>query len=134
MKVLVRITRHPLDAAREAFLKGVFGSDLKVVTDDIRYGDDAVTSVKELIQKVESETDGKVVAVEAQAPFPTLIRLVDRQCNLGAVLIRAEFERDESGRAIVVGKDESGRDLLKFSHYEVLEKIVFKTKKLEPMA
>jgi hypothetical protein len=32
--------------------------------------------------------------------------------------------------AIVVGKDEGGRDLLKFSHYEVLEKIEFKTRPL----
>lgn len=68
MKVLVRITRHPFDAAREAFLKSVFGSDLVVVTDDIRYGDDAVASVKELIQRIESETGGEIVAVEVQAP------------------------------------------------------------------
>ncbi|OGG92867.1 hypothetical protein A2609_03380 [Candidatus Kaiserbacteria bacterium RIFOXYD1_FULL_47_14] len=133
MKVLVRITRHPFDAAREAFLKSVFGSDLVVVTDDIRYGDDAVASVKELIQRIESETGGEIVAVEVQAPPPALIRLVDRQRDLGVVLIRAQFERDEFGRAIVEGKDESGRDLLQFSHYEVLEQIVFKTKKLEPM-
>ena len=51
--------------------------------------------------------------------------------DLGIVLIRAQFQRDGSGRAIVVGKDEGGRDLLKFSHYEELVKIEFETRRLE---
>ena len=130
-KIVVRITRHPLDADRLAFLKCVFGDELEVVTKDIPYGDDPVAAVRSLIEHY--ETDGsKVVAVEAQAPFPALIKLVDNRRNLGVALIRAQFERDGSGRAIVVGKDESGRDLLKFSHYEELERIEFQTRRLEP--
>lgn len=126
-----RITRHPLDTGREAFLKAVYGNDVKVVTEDIPYGDDPVAAVRSLIERTETD-DQKVVAVEAQAPFPALMKLVDRRRDLGVALIRAQFERDGDGRAIVVGKDDKGRDLLKFSHYEELERIEFQTRRLEP--
>ena len=129
--IIVRITRHELDADRTSFLQKVYGNDVNVVTKDIPYGDDPVAAVKTLIASVES-SGGKVVAVEAQAPFPVLIKLVERRRDLGIALIRAQFARDGSGRAIVSGKDESGRDLLKFSHYEELEKIEFQTRRLEP--
>ncbi|MEK7540821.1 MAG: hypothetical protein AAB529_01080 [Patescibacteria group bacterium] len=132
MSTVIRITRHQIDADRESYLKNIFGSDLRVVTDDIRYGDDPVGAVVDLIKKVEAETGDKVVAVETQAPFPVLMRLVDCRRDIGLPLIRAQFERDVGGRAIVVGQDASGRDLLKFSHYEVLERIVFETTRLEP--
>lgn len=131
MAIVVRITRHPLDDSRHAFLKRVYGNDVCVITDDIRYGDDAVAAVLDLIEKVEHEAGDKVVAVEAQAPFPALIRLVENRRDLGVALIRAQFERDDGGRAIVTGKDEGGRDLLKFSHYEELERIEFQTRRLE---
>ncbi len=130
MKKILRITRHPVDAARETFLRDVFGDDLVVVTEDIRYGDDPVAAVKALIESFEAD-GSKVVAVEAQAPFPVLIKLVDHRRDIGAPLIRAQFERDEGGRAIVTGQDERGRDLLKFSHYEELERIEFQTRRLE---
>lgn len=129
--VVVRITRHPLDSEREAFLQSVFGSDLRIVTDDIRYGDDPVGSVKDLIERTEAD-GGKVVALEAQAPFPVLLKLVDRRRDLGVALIRAQFERDAGGRAIVAGQDASGRDLLKFSHYEELVRLEFETRRLTP--
>lgn len=131
MSIIIRITRHELDADREQFLKAVYGSDVRVVTDDIPYGDDPVAAVKALIERTETDGD-KVVAVEAQAPFPALMKLVDRRRDLGVALIRAQFERDGGGRAIVVGKDDKGRDLLKFSHYEELERIEFQTRRLEP--
>ena len=131
MSIIIRITRHPMDADRQAFLKAVYGDDVEIVTNDVRYGDDPVAAVKELIES--TETDGqKVVAIEAQAPFPVTMKLVDRQRDLGVALIRAQFERDGGGRAIVVGQDESGRDLLKFSHYEEMVRIVFETKPLQP--
>lgn len=129
MSIIIRITRHPLDADREQFLRSVYGDDVKVVTEDIPYGDDPVASVKALIERHQTD-DSKVVAVEAQAPLPVLIKLVDRRRDLGIALIRAQFERDAGGRAIVVGKDESGRDLLKFSHYEELLRIEFETQPL----
>lgn len=128
-KIVVRITRHPLDNDRREFLMQVFGEDLQIVTDDIRYGDDPVGSVKELIAGIERNGD-QVVAIEAQAPFPALMRLVDARRDLGVPLIRAQFERDQNGRAIVIGQDSSGRDLLKFSFYEELERIEFQTRKL----
>ena len=128
--VVLRITRHPLDADREAFLREVFGSEIQVVTADIPYGDDAVAAIKNLVADTEEEFCLPVVAIEAQAPFPVLMRLVDNRRELGVPLIRSQFERDGSGRAIVVGKDKSGRDLLKFSHYEELVRIEFETRPL----
>jgi len=127
---VLRITRHPLDDDRAAYLKGVYGDDVRVVTNDVPYGDDAVASVKALIASVEAE-GGEVAALEAQAPFPVLMKLVDRRRDLGVALIRAQFERDQGGRAIVVGKDDKGRDLLKFSHYEELLRIEFETQRLK---
>ncbi len=132
MSIIIRITRHPLDADRQVFLNLVYGQDVQIVTEDIPYGDDPVVAVKNLIARVEAETNGKVVAVEAQAPFPALMKLVERRRDIGVALIRAQFERDEGGRAVVVGKDLGGRDLLKFSYYEELERIEFQTRRLEP--
>lgn len=129
--IFIRITRHPLDDAREAFVKNVFGDDLRVVTEDIRYGDDPVAAVLALITSVEAKEDGKVVALEAQAPFPVLLKLVDNRRVLGIPLVRVQFERDEFGRAIVTGQDEGGRDILAFSHYEELVRIEFETRPLE---
>jgi len=130
--IVIRITRHPLDVEREAFLRSVFGHDLMVVTSDIPYGTDPVESVRSLIGGVEADIGGKVVAIEAQAPFTVLVKLVERRRDMGVALIRAQFERDRDGRAIVYGKDESGRDLLKFSHYEELERIELQTRRLGP--
>ena len=131
MNTVLRITRHPADADRTAFLQAVYGDDVCIVTEDIPYGDDPITAVRSLIERTESNGN-KVIAIEAQAPFPKLIKLVDERHNLGVAFIRAQFERDGSGRAIVTGKDEGGRDLLKFSHYEELETIEFQTRRLEP--
>ena len=128
-KTVLRITRHPLDESRERFLKEIYGDDVKSITVDIPYGDDPVAAVQALIKRLETNGD-KVVAVEAQAPFSMLMKLVERKRDLGVALIRAQFERDANGRAIVVGKDDQGRDLLKFSHYEELEKIEFQTRPL----
>jgi len=131
--IVVRITRHPLDVEREAFLRAVFGHDLMVVTSDIPYGTDPVESVRSLIVSVETDLGGKVVAIEAQAPFPVLVKLVERRRDMmGVALIRAQFERDRDGRAIGCGKDESGRDLLKFAYYEELERIELQTRRLGP--
>lgn len=129
-KNVIRITRHPLDDDRAAYLQQVFGDDVAIITRDIPYGDNPIAAVKALITSVEDEIGGQVVAVEAQAPFPVLMRLVDNRRDLGVALIRAQFERDAGGRAIVVGQDSGGRDLLKFSHYEELERIEFQTRRL----
>jgi hypothetical protein len=130
MPIVVRITRHPLDSDRFVYLKSVYGDGVCVITEDIPYGNDPVAAVRALIERTETGGD-KVVAVEAQAPPPALMKLVDRRHELGVDLIRAQFERDGSGRAIVVGQDESGRDLLKFSRYEELLQIVFETRPLQ---
>lgn len=83
-----------------------------------------------LIGRVEAAESGKVAAVEAQAPLPVLMRLVDARRSLGVAFIRAAFQRDAGGRAVVTGKDEQGRDLLAFSHWEELERIEFQTRRL----
>jgi hypothetical protein len=129
MKIVLRITRHPLDSARMSFLRRVYGNDILVITEDMEYGADPVEALRSLLKQVMVSGDS-VVAVEAQAPFPVLMRLVEARRELGVTFIRAQFERDAGGRAIVVGKDESGRDLLKFSHYEELLRIEFDTRRL----
>jgi hypothetical protein len=118
-----------LDADRLDFLKGVFGDDIKIVTEDLQYGDNPVSAVQALIQRLKDSGD-EVVAIEAIAPFPVLIKLVDGRRDLGVTLIRVQFARDEGGRAIVTGKDTQDRDNLKFSHYEELLRIEFDTKPL----
>lgn len=123
--VVIRITRHAADVGRVNALKSAFGEEVEILDRDIPYGVDPVAAVKQLIKSTEAEVGGKVVAVEAQAPFSALIKLVDQRRDLGIKLIRAQFERDATGRAVVVGKDESGRDLLKFSHYEEFVRIEF---------
>ncbi|MBP9749581.1 MAG: hypothetical protein KBD21_02530 [Candidatus Pacebacteria bacterium] len=130
-QIVIRITRHDLDEDRAAYLRAVYGDDVAVVTEDIRYGDDPVAEVRALVERVEATEGGKVVAVEAQAPFPVLMRLVDQaRRQLGVPLIRAQFARDEGGRAIVTGQDSGGRDLLKFAYYEELERIEFQVRRL----
>lgn len=129
-RIVVRISRHPLDADRAAYLRRAYGNDVRVVAVDIPYGDDPVAAVHALVKRVGGEVSGNVVAVEAQAPFPVTIKLVNQRRNLGVALIRAQFERDEGGKAVVVGKDKSGRDLLKFSHYEELERFELQTRRL----
>src|SRR4051812_5354398 len=76
MGILIRITRHDLQPAAEAFLRSVFGHDLQIVTDDVPYGDNPVGVVNGLIKLVEKEHGDKVVAVEATAPFDKLMKLV----------------------------------------------------------
>lgn len=111
----------------------MFGNDVQIVAEDIPYGDDPVAAIKELIEQRKAVGD-TVVAVETVAPFPVLQKLTDAQRGkreaFGCPLIRAEFERDETGRAITTGKEESGRDILKFSHYEELVRIEFQTRRL----
>ena len=128
-KTILRITRHPLDADRLDFLKGVFGDDVKVVSEDLQYGNDPVEAVQALIQRLKDSGE-EVVAVEAIAPFPVLMKLVDGRRDLGVTLIRAQFARGEGGRAIVTGRDAQDRDILKFSCYEELLRIEFDTKPL----
>jgi len=118
---------------REKAIKGIFGDDVRVVIKDIPYGDDPVAAVKALIESYE-DCDQEIVAIEAIAPFPVLIKLVGRQQDLGVTFIRAQYERDEIGRIVVTGKDEKGRDLFKFSHYEELVRIELETRRLEPQS
>ncbi len=130
MLTVVRITRHPADDDRIDFLKEIYGADVNIVTDDIPYGDDPVASVKALIERY--QTGGtKVVAVEAQAPFPVLMKLIENRNKLNVTIIRAQFKRNDDGRALVTGKDKEGRDILKFSHYEELLRIEFETRPLK---
>lgn len=131
MPVVLRLTRHPADEARINFLKEVFGNHVEVITEDIPYGNDPVAEVQTLIGRLCTD-DKPVIAIEAIAPFPVLMTLVGARRQLGVPLIRVQFARDESGRAIVAGKDHEGRDILTFSHYEELLRIEFETQKLQP--
>jgi hypothetical protein len=116
--VVLRITRHPCDFAREAALKAAFGDDMVIVTNDAHYNDDIVGTVSALIKSVEAETGRRVVAVEATAPFPLLKELVRRKAEISAVLLRAEFQKEPgTQRNVVVGKEPNGRDIFAFGHY-----------------
>lgn len=127
MKTVVRITRHEADADRIIELRRVFGEDVSIITNDIQFGDDPVLAVSECLAR-----NQETVAIEVVAPFPILVKLVEAQRRLGVLILRAQFKREECGRAIVVGKDETGRDVLAFDHYEVIERIEFQTRRLEP--
>ncbi len=125
-KIVLRITRHGVDAARLGSLKETFGDDVKIVEKDLEYGIDPVKTVAECIASIE----GRVIAVEAIAPFPVLTRLVDSGRTLGIKLIRAELKRGEDGRALVLGQDENGRDLLAFDRYVELVRLTIETREL----
>jgi hypothetical protein len=128
MSKVIRISRHPLDNERKAALRAAFGDDVEIVTTDIPYGDDPVARVGQLIEELGGE---EVVAVEAQAPFPVTMKLVDANRKLGVKFIRAEFKRGEDGRAVVVGKDDNDRDILAFDRYVELRRIVIDTAELD---
>jgi len=119
-KKVIRITRHPIETGRVTALKQAFGADVVIIDDDVPYGTDPVKTVTDLIAK----HGGEVVAVEVVAPVPVLARLTQAKRELaGVLLLRAEFEHGEDGRAKVLGQDEVGRDILAFSHYEVVERV-----------
>lgn len=122
MPTILRITRHPAVPEKIAALQEKFGAELKIVEQDLRYGDDPVAAVKDLLATLDNP-----VAVELSAPMPVLIKLLD--ARLPVLLLRAEPVR-ENGRAVVIGQDENGRDIFQFSHYEVLKRIVFETERL----
>ncbi len=128
LKAVLRITRHELDEGRLAALKDAFGDDVRVVTEDVRFGDDPVAAIRTAMDEL-----GDVVAIELVAPFPVLMKIVDGRRRLDDVpILRAQFRRGQDGRAVVAGQDASGRDILAFSHYEELVRIVFETRAFPP--
>ncbi len=127
-RVVLRITRHKADTPRWEYLRAKWG-DISLLDRDVPYGDDPVATVTALLAEYRAE-GREVIAIEVQAPFPVLMRLVGARRELAVPLIRAAFERGDDGRAIVVGKDQNGRDLFKFSHYEELVRIEFETRRL----
>lgn len=128
MKTVIRITRHPADESRINALRKHFGEDTQVITEDVPYGNDPVGAAMRLLQ-----AHPGTVAIEVVAPVPVLAKLVQATGReLGDVLIlRAEFRKGSDGRAIVESKDENGRDVFGFSHYEVVERVEVKTRKLD---
>lgn len=126
MATVLRITGHQeVDSKRYEALKRAFGDDILIITQDVEYGPYPVETVRMLIE----ELPGPVVAVEAIAPFSILMALVQARDILKTKFIWAQFAR-ENGRAKVVGKDASGRDILEFDSYEELVKIEFQTRPL----
>lgn len=130
--IVLRITRHATDDARVSFLRSVYGADVRIATIDTPYGSDPIAAIQALMELTAIEHKGSVVALEVIAPLPVLMQVVNRQRDLGVAVIRAQFERGSDGRAIVTGKDDTGRDVLKFSHYERLLRVEFHTEQLRP--
>jgi len=118
MKV-IRITRHPAVDGRIEALKKAFSEETEVIDDDVPYGDDPVKTVQGLIEKY----GGNVIAIEVVAPVPVLARLTQAKRELGTLkILRAEFVREEGGRAKVVRLDSHGREIFAFSHYDVIKR------------
>lgn len=114
-KIVYRNVRHPLTEDRSEWLKHHFVTEITVHTEDVPYGDDPVNAV----MKVLTGLDGEVVAVEAGGPEPVMIALAEGLAEQGIPLIRQVYKRDfATGRVIVTGKDERGRDILAFDRYE----------------
>jgi len=128
--VVLRITRHSADEDRLAAFRAAYGSDVVIADEDMRYGDNPVAAVLEAIARHSTDYH-RVVAVEAIGPFTVVEQLVRERQQLNVDLLRAEFARGENGRAVVVGKDAQGRDILQFSHYVRLLRLEFQT---EPIA
>lgn len=123
MANFLRITRHPADAARVEWIRNHFGSETTIVERDLPFGDDPVAAVRNLVAEV-----GAVVAIELIAPLPVLARVLDGR--LGVPLVRAEFQRDSAGRAVVFGQDAAGRDILAFGEYVEVVRVEIKTRPL----
>ncbi|MBI4022975.1 hypothetical protein HY375_02330 [Candidatus Berkelbacteria bacterium] len=131
--VVLRITRHGTESDRLAAFKAVFGpEEVTVVCEDVRYNGDPAGAIRTVIDRIELDGERKVVAIDPIAPLDLLQKIVDGRDRLGDVLIlRAMHKRDpETGRVVVTGRDPQGRELLAFSHYEVLEQIVIRTRPL----
>lgn len=126
MATVLRVTRHPTTEERLAALQNIYGDDVRVVANDVKFFDDSVGAVKAAIEGIEDE----VVAVEAIASPPVLAKFLDRRFGLGIPLIRGELARGDDGRPLVVGEDENGRDILAFSHYEEYVEIKVVTRRL----
>ena len=118
-KLVLRVMRHPIEGDREAVLRGVFGDDLRIVTEDVMYGDDPVVAVLGVAAR-HCAADEQLVAVEAVGPEPKLIALAEGLAEKGIVLIRQVFRRGEDGRIIEIGRDASNRAIFAFDHYEVV--------------
>lgn len=123
--VLLRVMRHPLDAEREEWLQDYFGPRLRVVTEDVPYGDDPAAAVRAVIDLIEADEDHFVVAVEAGGPEWAMIALSEALGEnfgeVGTMLIRQTFQRGPDGRVVVTGQDDNGRDILAFGGYEAVE-------------
>ena len=110
MGTFLRITRHPADTARVEWIRGQFGADTTIVEQDVPFGNDPVAAIRGVCAE-----HGDVVALEVIAPLPVLAQVL--AARLGVPVVRAELLRGADGRAVVSGKDESGRDILVFSEY-----------------
>lgn len=117
MNTILRITRHPLTDERNDWLRRHFGNDIAVVTEDVVYGDDPVAAVVLVIERCAHP----VLAVEAMGPEPKLIELANGLAERSIPLIRPVYRRDpKTGRVVVTGQDEAGRDVFAFERYEAV--------------
>ncbi len=118
-KIVYRNVRHPATPDRMEWLQRHFGvTSQDIVTQDVPYGSDPVAAVMAVINNL----SGDVVAVEAGGPEPVMIALAEGLAMKGIVLIRQVYQRDPvTGRVVVTGQDESGRDIFAFDRYEAVE-------------
>ncbi len=118
--LIYRNVRHELPPDREKWLKDHFGLDVEFHTEDVPYKDNPVAAVMAVVARLEADGD-RVIAIEAGGPESKLLPLSEGLAEKGIPLIRQVYVRDEaSGRAKVIGKDDTGRDLFAFDRYEAV--------------
>ena len=110
--IVLRITNHPVEHAREQDLKSLFGDDIAIVNIDMVFGDDPRARLEDLLNAMPG-----IVAIEAIVPPWLLALLMPLRTKYNIKFIRPEYVREPSGRVKVLTKNKRGRDVLAFSRY-----------------
>ena len=126
MKTVLRLTRHAMGENQVAVLRHYFGEDVNIVTRDIEYGSDPLATIRAAI-----DTAGpNVVALDLVAPMPVVAKVLKPLQDDGITVIQACFLNGPDGRRVVLGKDENGRPIFEFTHYDKVLRVVIETSML----
>lgn len=123
--VIGRVSRHPLSDAARNILESRFPEGIEIVElGDVPFG---TTPRKNILDAI-TASGKNVELIEINAPIGVLIEIIGK---LGETqLIQQIFKTDTSGRKVVVGKDENGRDLFEPVGFKVITKISIEEEQL----
>lgn len=129
---ILRISRHDDgNPSRQEALEKAYGNKVDIVTVDIPYGNNPTQAVRDEVEKL-TKAGREVIGVEAIAPMPVLAQLSDNRGGIGIPVLRSELARGEDGKAVVIGQEKGGRDILKISSFSVVDRISLITHELNP--